>query len=95
MPDFTPEDIDIEPSEFVGACNSREIDELIQVLVEDGHIKPNYINRGGEHYGVRRPNANDEVFWESLEHLKKCRDLLTSTEEQFINELAKRFQYLR
>lgn len=94
MPDFTPDDIDISPSEFVGACNSREINELIDVLVEDGHIEPNQLNKNGGN-GVKRPNVNDERFWESLNHLAKCRDLLTITEEEFINNLAERFKHLR
>lgn len=94
MPDFTPDDIDIEPSEFVDACNSKEINQLIEVLIEDGHIQPDQLTKNGFN-GVRRPNINDEIFWESLDHLKKCRDLLSITEEEFINNLAKRFQHLR
>lgn len=94
MPDFTPDDIDIDPSEFVSACNSREINELIEALVEDGHIQPGQLEKSINN-GVRRPNFNDEKFWESLEHLSKCRDLLTITEEQFINNLADRFKHLR
>lgn len=38
MPTFYAEDIDIDPDEFVSSCSSREIGELIDVLVEDGHI---------------------------------------------------------
>lgn len=38
MPTFYAEDIDIDPDEFVSSCSSREIEELIDVLVEDGHI---------------------------------------------------------
>lgn len=94
MPDFTPDDIDIDPSEFVSACNSREINELIEALVEDGHIQPDQLTKNSSN-GVKRPNLNDEIFWESLNHLTKCRDLLTTTEEEFINNLSKRFKHLR
>lgn len=38
MPTFYAEDIDIDPDEFVSSCNPREIEELIDALVEDGHI---------------------------------------------------------
>lgn len=38
MPTFYAEDIDIDPDEFVSSCNRREIEELIDALVEDGHI---------------------------------------------------------
>lgn len=95
MPDFTPDDIDITPGEFVDACRPREINELLDVLVEDGYITPERVSKNGGQCGVRRPNINDEKFWESLDHLAKCRDLLTITEEQFINNLAERFKFLR
>lgn len=94
MPYFTPDDFDIDPSEFVSSCNSREINELIETLVEDGHIQPDQLTKNGSN-GVKRPNLNDEIFWESLNHLAKCRDLLTTTEEEFINNLSKRFKHLR
>ena len=46
-------------------------------------------------YGVNRPNMNDKIFWESLEHLKKCRDLLSIHEENYINNMAARYKHLR
>jgi hypothetical protein len=94
MPEFTTE-IDIEPSEFVDSCSRREINALIETLIEDGYINTSALSKNCEQHGVRRPNINDEIFWESLDHLKKCRDLLSVTEEEFINNLAKRFQHLR
>ena len=48
-----------------------------------------------KNYGVRRPNLNDQIFWESLETLTKCRDLLSLEEENFINSLANKFKHLR
>lgn len=38
MPTFYAEDIDVDPDEFVSSCSSSEIEELIDALVEDGHI---------------------------------------------------------
>lgn len=94
MPDFTPDDIDISPSEFVDSCNSREIQQLIEILVEDGHIQPDQLSKSESH-GVRRPNINDERFWNSLDHLKKCRDLLSIHEENYINNMADKYKHLR
>jgi hypothetical protein len=37
MPDFSAE-IDIEPWEYVSECSRREIDDLIETLIEDGHL---------------------------------------------------------
>ena len=94
MPEFSAE-VDIDPSEFVDACTSRERQELIDYLVECGYISEDQKDIKSPNYGVRRPNINDESFWESLDHLAKCRDLLTITEEEFINNLAERFKHLR
>ena len=37
MPDFSAE-IDIEPWEYVSECSRREIEDLIETLIEDGHL---------------------------------------------------------
>jgi hypothetical protein len=37
MPDFSTE-IDIEPYEYISACSKRDIDDLIEGLIEDGHL---------------------------------------------------------
>lgn len=92
MPYFTPDDLDIDPSEFVDSCSEKEIKKLAEILIEDGHVEPKDLN---SNYGVRRPNTNDEIFWESLEHLKKCRDLLSIHEENYINNMAAKYKHLR
>jgi ribosomal protein S8 len=89
MPEFTTE-IDIDPSEFIDACNSREKERLIEILEEDG-----YINTTNKNHGVKRPNVNDQIFWNSLDKLAKCRDLLSLEEEQYINKLAEKFKHIR
>jgi len=93
MPEFTAE-IDIDPSEFVDSCSKRERDRLVEILIEDGDIQPDQDTKNGNN-GVRRPNINDQRFWESLDKLAKCRDLLSLEEENFINSLAEKFKYLR
>lgn len=93
MPDFSVDDIEINPGEYVYACNKREIAQLIDELVEEGHISPERRDGGAD--GVRRPNINDVKFWESLDKLAKCRDLLSIKEENFINSLADKFKHLR
>jgi len=93
MPEFTTE-IDIDPSEFFDSCTKKEKDRLVEILVEDGFIQPDQETKNGNN-GVRKPNINDERFWDSLEHLSKCRDLLTIEEENFINNLSNKFKYIR
>ena len=93
MPEFTAE-VDIDPSEFIDSCNKTEKDRLVEILIEDGYIQPDQDTKNGNN-GVRRPNVNDQIFWESLEKLAKCRDLLSIEEENFINNLAGKFKYIR
>jgi hypothetical protein len=92
MPEFTTE-IDIDPSEFIDSCSKRERDRLIEILIEDGYIQPDQatLNAGK----VPKPNIKDEIFFESLDKLSKCRDLLTLDEEDYINNLADKFKHLR
>jgi len=92
MPEFTTE-IDIDPSEFLDSCSRKERERLIEILIEDGHIQPNQVTMNGEK--VRKANINDEIFFESLDKLSKCRDLLTIEEQNFINNLADRYKHLR
>ena len=93
MPEFTAE-VDIDPSEFIDSCNQREKQRLIEILVEDGEIEPSQADRN-KGTGVSRPNINDETFWASLDHLKKCRDLLSIHEENYINNMAAKYKQLR
>jgi hypothetical protein len=94
MPDFTPDDIDIDPSEFVDACNKREISELIDALIEDGYIKPEQVSLA-DTKGIPRVTLADKIYLESLEHLTKCRDLLSIHEENYINNMAAKYKHLR
>lgn len=93
MPEFTAE-VDIDPSEFIDSCSRRERDRLIEILVEDGYIEPDQSTKNSN-TGVRKPNINDLTFWDSLDKLAKCRDLLSIQEENFINNLANKFKHLR
>ena len=93
MPEFTAE-VDIDPSEFIDSCSRRERDRLIEILVEDGYIEPDQSTKNSN-TGVRKPNINDLTFWDSLDKLAKCRDLLSIKEENFINNLATKFKHLR
>jgi len=89
MPDFTPDDIDIEPGEFVYACNQREIKELIEALVEDGHLPSYVIDSKGD---VKTPKRGvmELEFIEKLEKLKEKYYSLTLEEEQTIQEIFKK-----
>ena len=93
MPEFTAE-VDIDPSEFIDSCSKRERQRLVEILIEDGDIQPDQDTKNSN-TGVRKPNINDLTFWDSLDKLAKCRDLLSIEEENFINNLATKYKHLR
>ena len=92
MPDFQVEDVDIDPSEFVYACNKREIKELIDTLIEENHIKPDAVINGKTQ--STSGNVPDSIFKNNLDVLSANRLHLTIEEEDMINKLAERFKYL-
>jgi hypothetical protein len=77
--------IDIDPDEFVSTCDSNEIRELIDILVEDGHI-PEFID-----IAPHKKNLFDEE-WDGI--IGKIRGLgrlrLTNEEEETIRKIANR-----
>ena len=89
MPDFYVDDIEIEPGEFVYACNTREIKELIESLVENGHLPSHVIDSEGN---VKTPKRGvmELEFIENLEKLKEKYYSLTLDEEQTIQEIFKK-----
>lgn len=93
MPEFSAE-VDIDPSEFIDSCSKRERQRLVEILIEDGDIQPDQDTKNSN-TGVRKPNINDLTFWDSLDKLAKCRDLLSIEEENFINNLATKYKHLR
>lgn len=93
MPEFTAE-VDVDPSEFIDSCSLSEKKRLVEILIEDGYIQPDQETKSNNN-GVSKPNINDLTFWDSLDHLKKCRDLLSIHEENYINNMAARYKHLR
>jgi hypothetical protein len=87
MPEFTSE-IDIDPSEYIDSCSSREIKELIEYLVEDGHL-PNSVL-------VQTPNTKNfsrfqQEFSEKVEKLSKKYHSISKEDEEKLEEIFKRY----
>lgn len=74
-----------EIDDFLSSCSSREIDDLIDTLIEDGHLtedcKKNY-----ELYA-----ASEQEFQNALKKLNGKWNMLTQEEEQAILKIASRF----
>ena len=87
MPTFYSDDIDIDPSDFVDACDRQEIQELIDVLIEDGYIK----QTARPVSEAREDNLMDLTYKNAIEKLLDKRIYLTLEEEQFIINLASKY----
>lgn len=78
-------DIDVDVDEFVSECSPREIEELIEALREGGYLvsyaPPTTGGRGYEAY----------EFEQSMTKLVNNYHVLTKTELEILNALAKRF----
>jgi hypothetical protein len=87
MPDFSTE-IDIDAWDYISACSNREVKELIEVLMEQGHLD----SFNGQ-VKVTNPKNNlfDDEWWELLVKLRDSRNLLSNDEESLIKNIANRF----
>ena len=105
MPDFSTE-VDIDPSEFVSECSTREKIDLIGLVVEecadDSELEKELIKSIKERFpqnssaiiasGISANNTfmHDE-FLDSLAKLSEAYYRLSNEDIEKINELAKRF----
>jgi hypothetical protein len=82
----TDVDVDIEVDEFVSSCSPREIKELVQALIEDGHIKTSSIVPTPD-----RMTAQEIEFSEMLSLLSQKYHQMDVTEISMIEELYKKY----
>ena len=86
MPDFSTE-IDIDAWDYISACSNREVKELIEALVEDGHLDS--FNGQVKPTNIHNTLLDDE-WSETLNKLRDSRHLMSSEDEQRIIDVAKR-----
>ena len=84
MPDFSTE-IDIEPWEYISECSSREIDELIETLIEDGHLS----RFNGKVQPNKKGGSVMDIEWdELLTKIRFSKHLLSNEDESVILNIA-------
>ncbi len=86
MPDFSAE-IDIDAWDYISACSNREVKELIEALVENGHLDS--FNGQVKPTNIHNTLLDDE-WSETLNKLRDSRHLMSSEDEQRIIDVAKR-----
>jgi hypothetical protein len=82
MPTFHT-DLEIEVDEFVENCSRRDIDELVDYLVDH-----RYINKGQS--SIRQSPA-EQLFEKALSKIHDKWNALTAEEEAIILSIANRF----
>jgi hypothetical protein len=85
MPTFYGEDIDIDVDEFLKKCNSREIQELIDTLVEGGYIEKPRTNSN------ENMSAGEQIFEHKLSKLHGMWNRLSKEDEETIVKIADKF----
>ena len=84
MPDFSTE-IDIDAWDYISACSNREVKELIEALVENGHLD----SFNGQVKPVNTHNTlMDDEWWTALVKLRDSRHLLSPEDENRITDIA-------
>lgn len=84
MPDFSTS-VDIEPWEYISECSSRDIEDLIETLIEDGHLA----RFNGKVVPTKEGSSAMELEWdESLTKLRFSKHLLSNEDESRIIEIA-------
>jgi len=77
--------VDIGPGEFIENCSRREIKELVDILIEEGHLNGLLVTSDRHH------NLLDEEWMEIISKIMKSRLLLSDEEESLIKNIANRF----
>lgn len=87
MPDFDYDGwVSVDVDDFLSACDKYEIEEIIDALEEDGHIKPS--QRITRNTGL---SAAESIFEEALGKLHGKWNQLSKSEEEILMAIAKRF----
>lgn len=75
--------LDMDVEDFLDECNSREIKEVIEWLVETEWIKSEHTTNWG--------NLLDEEWYETCNKLHTLRQRLTPEEEELIKSIVNRY----
>lgn len=85
MPEFDTY-VDVDADEFVSACGKRDIQELIEALVERGHISPSAVEDADKNIGVL-----ESFFIEKMDKLKEKYYRLSQEDEKTLEDLFKKY----
>ena len=81
-------DVDIDIDEFVSECSNREIKELINALIEDGHLSKHPLIPGYE----EKMGKMEEEFVGKLYTISSKYYSMTDDELEIINNLYNKYR---
>jgi hypothetical protein len=84
MPEFRTY-VDIEPDEFLSNCSDSEINEIVNYLLEEGHLDGEPITSKEHH------NLLDEEWATTIGKLNRSRLLLSNEDEETIRRIVNKF----
>ena len=92
MPNFTAYnvdvDVDVDVDDFLSECSSREIKELINALIEDGHLEKNpLVKRPDENVGVLEGEYLSKLYLLSSKYYS-----MTEEEIELIDKLYNKYR---
>lgn len=92
MPSFYVDDIDIEPYEYISQCSYSDIKELIEELVDAGHLPPSIKNMISKKDKKEKPgfHPSEAIYESALDKLHGKYTNLTQEEEDVIIKIANR-----
>jgi hypothetical protein len=92
MPNFTAYnvdvDLDIDVNDFLSECSSRDIKELINVLIEDGHLVKHPLLPGYD----EKLGTMEEEFLNKLHTISTKYYSMTEMEIEMINYIYEKYR---
>lgn len=88
MPEFETY-VDVEVDEFWSSCSTREKEELIDMLEEDGWVRRT--SPKGTHSSNQLPSLMDLEWQEMVNKLSELRLRMSSEDESTIRELINKY----
>lgn len=84
MPTFYTEDLEIEVGEFLSYCNTKEITELINYLIEDGYLPKNSTP-------TQKLGLFEAEFFEKIDKLKNMYYHINNEDLELIDNLVRKY----
>ncbi len=80
------ETVDITPDEYISECDSDELAEIIDILIEEGHISPGLVSS-------KTPTPHQSDWEETCRKLSdfSVRMKMSDPEIEFIEQLVKEY----